>query len=165
METFVAVEAESSMQDQVWARRRRRCKNVWVFGATSARAWTVQRGHDRWSHWFGIVLLGGSELDPMIHDLLQASGLQVCHDMRRHDFSQHLRHSAGSLHLYVAGAPCQGFSPRNCKRKRWEDPRSSLLAEAMSKIHRTQAVDAALQENSHTMLNDQWLGRHAAFQV
>ena len=115
--------------------------------------------------WLPSSHISGSELDPMIYDLLQATGLEVSHDMRHHDFSQHARRNAGSMRLYVAGTPCQGFSLRNCKRKRWEDPRSELLVQAMSKIHMTQVIDAGILENSNTLLRDQRLGGRAAFQV
>ena len=56
------------------------------------------------------------------------------------------------IRLYVAGPPCQPFSFRNVKRKKWEDPRCSTLRSSFGKVKQGDA-DIAVIENSATLLH------------
>lgn len=89
--------------------------------------------------------LSGSETDPQIRKLLVETGLKVCESMESRNF--HDLPPRRGLRLYICGPPCQPFTPRNVKRKRWQDPRSTCVTQSLHNLKSSDA-DCGLIENS-----------------
>ena len=97
----------------------------------------------------------GSEQDCRTRAFLKNQVTVLKDNMCQHSFSND---SPDECLLYVAGSPCQSFSPRNHVRKGWEDRRAELLGKALKQAAN---ADVALVENSASLLSpaNQFLGK------
>ena len=103
--------------------------------------------------WASTCHVSGSDSDPRIRDLLVQRGVTVHSDMADHKPEP----DPHAMSVYVAGTPCQGFSLRNPRKRKWDDPRSTLLGHAIDKVGASK-MKAAIVENSSTLLTCMPLG-------